>query len=205
MLQHDATRCNTLQQHTATCYNNTLQQHAATRCNTLQHAATRCNTLQEGKTSYELVDLRLVQSAIVVTIHLICMNESCHTWISHVTHMNESCHTCDWVMSHIWMSHVTHINGSCHWMSHVTHMNESCHIYEWVMSHIRMSHVTHMNESWNTWMCHVTRMNECTPVKKNESLGYHITRALFGLLMRWVFGLLSCGSRGLPHHNSVMW
>ena len=72
-LQHDATRCNTLQhawqclsrtlfivltllwggshlptlqhtQHTATlCY--TLQ-HAATRCNPLQHAATRCNTLQ---------------------------------------------------------------------------------------------------------------------------------------------------------------
>jgi len=30
MLQHAATRCNTLQ-------------HAATRCNTLQHAATRCS------------------------------------------------------------------------------------------------------------------------------------------------------------------
>ena len=48
------------------------------------------------------------------------MNESCHTWMSHVTH--------EWVMSHM--------NKSCHtWMSHVTH--------EWVMSHFNLviSHV----------------------------------------------------------------
>jgi len=54
------------------------------------------------------------------------VNESCHTWMSHVTrewvmpHVNESSHT--------WMSHATrewvmsHVNESCHtWMSHVTH------------------------------------------------------------------------------------
>jgi len=38
------------------------------------------------------------------------MNESCHTWMSHVTH--------EWIMSHM--------NESCHtWMNHVTH--------EWVL------------------------------------------------------------------------
>ena len=72
------------------------------------------------------------------------MNESCHTWMSHVTHewvmshMHESCHT--------WMSHVTH-----EWV--MSHMNESCHtwmghvMHEWIMSH--------MNESCLTWMSHV--------------------------------------------------
>jgi len=48
------------------------------------------------------------------------MNESCHTWMSHVTH--------EWVMlhidesCHIWMSHVTH-----EWV--MSHMNESCHFW----------------------------------------------------------------------------
>jgi len=87
-------------------------------------------------------------------------NESCHTWMSHVTyewvlsHMNESCR--------IWMSHVTfgwvisHMNELCHiWISHckclqwntssstrLVYTNESCHIWmshvthEWVMSHM---------------------------------------------------------------------
>jgi len=84
------------------------------------------------------------------------MNESCHTWMSHVTH--------EWVMSQAWICHVTHMKESCHtwiqmlrfvrwlshransewvmshtWMSHVTHMNESCHTHEWVMSHMNES------------------------------------------------------------------
>jgi len=55
------------------------------------------------------------------------MNESCHTWMSHVTH--------EWVM--------LHINKSCHtWMNHVTHewVIDSV-TYEWVMSHL--GHVAH--------------------------------------------------------------
>jgi len=67
-LQHTATHCDTLRQHTATpsTHCNTLRQHTATtcchtplatklyhepmmpkHCNTLQHNATQCNTLQQ--------------------------------------------------------------------------------------------------------------------------------------------------------------
>jgi len=42
------------------------------------------------------------------------VNESCQTWMSHVTS--------EWVMSHV--------NESCHtWMSHVSHMNAGCHVW----------------------------------------------------------------------------
>ena len=47
LLQHAATRCNTLQHAATRC--NALQQ-AATHCNTLQHTATHCNTLQHTAT-----------------------------------------------------------------------------------------------------------------------------------------------------------
>jgi len=48
-LQHTATHCRTLGQHTAT-HCNTLQ-HTATHCRTLgQHTATHCNTLQHTAT-----------------------------------------------------------------------------------------------------------------------------------------------------------
>ena len=65
------------------------------------------------------------------------MNESCHTWMSHVTH--------GWVMSRMierryvrWWSNPT---LDCWvWMKHVT--------YEWDMSH--------MNESYHKCMSHVT-------------------------------------------------
>jgi len=97
------------------------------------------------------------------------MNESCHTWMSHVTHewvmshMNESCHT---RMSHVTYEWVmSHKNESCHTrMSHVTQewvmsldktchacrrtlvqqqRNESCHTHEWVVSHMNESCYTH--------------------------------------------------------------
>jgi len=72
------------------------------------------------------------------------VNESCHTWTSHVTyqlvmpHMNESGHT--------WTSHVTK-----EWV--ISHMNEPCHIrmspvtYGWVMSYL--------NETCHMWTGHV--------------------------------------------------
>ena len=75
-----------------------------------------------------------------------CMNESCHTWMSHVTlawcvmsHVNVSCHmwlgqvTHEWVMSHVKVS--SHI-----WMGQVTR--------EWVMWHVNMW--GHSNESCDT-------------------------------------------------------
>jgi len=62
-----------------------------------------------------------------------CMNESCHTWMSHVTlpwyvmsHVNVSCH--------MWMGQVTRKWG-------MSHVNETCD--RWICEVIRMSHVTH--------------------------------------------------------------
>jgi len=92
-----------------------------------------------GRVSYEWVN---------TTYDVTHMNESCHTWMSHVTHtnmsiprMNGTCRTYERAMSHIWMSHVTYMNESCHTYECV---NTS---YEWDMSHIWTSHVTQMNES----------------------------------------------------------
>jgi len=63
-----------------------------------------------------------------------------HVWMSHSTHMNESWHTYGWVMTHIWMSHVPHAKT---WGSGLWQTNESCHAYESVMSHVWLSHGTH--------------------------------------------------------------
>ena len=121
------------------------------------------------------------------------MNQSCLTWMSHVSqewvmsYMNESRHvwtshvSYEWVMSHVWMSHVTHMNESrlhrvpccvfsdtrtvLHpWMSHVSH--------EWVMSQMNEScHLPpsppHRNESRLTWMSHIS--HEWVMSQVNES------------------------------------
>jgi len=78
------------------------------------------------------------------------MNESCHTWMSHVTSSHV---THEWVMSqicHTYLSHVTHDRV----MSHLQVWNEvpdvpHLHTHEWVMSH--------MNE-YHTWLSHVTHI-----------------------------------------------
>jgi len=61
------------------------------------------------------------------------MNESCHTWMSHVVYESMTLWGCTWC--YIWICYVTygwvmsHMNESFHtWMSHVAH--------EWVMSHM---------------------------------------------------------------------
>jgi len=88
---------------------------------------------------------------VMAHMHQSRMNESCHTWMSHLTH--------EWVMSHM--------NESCHtWMSLVTHGTYASVTHEWVMSH--------MNESCHTWMSHVTHewvmshMNESCHTRSHE-------------------------------------
>ena len=63
------------------------------------------------------------------------MNESCCTWISHITY--------DWVMSQ--MLHYT-------WV--MAHINESCNVCISRMIHERV--MLHMNESCHKWLSHVT-------------------------------------------------
>jgi len=97
---------------------------------------------------------------LILNIHNIVCNESCYTWLSHVSYTNDSCLICEWVTSFIWM-------GWFCMMSHVTRMTESCLTYEWVISHIWMDHVSYMTESsliyeWvmsYMWMSHVSYMN----------------------------------------------
>jgi len=105
----------------------------------------------------------------------LAINESCHTWLRHVTYK--------WVMSYEWvrflrMSHVPHawvvfrMNEPCPiWMSHVlyewvmTHMNESCYIS---MSRFAKGFAVAvaMHESCPIWMSHdpyewiMSHMNE---------------------------------------------
>ena len=58
MLQHTATRCNTLQRTSSHC--NTLQ-HTATHCNTLQHTATRRSIpVQDSKDKASIIGVLLV-------------------------------------------------------------------------------------------------------------------------------------------------
>ena len=105
----------------------------------------------------------------------ICMNESCHVWMSHVTCMNELCH--------VWMSHVTYV-----WMSHVTcewvmlHVNESCHTsmshvtYQWVLSHINGSHINGSRvRSWQKWRRITLKWQNWRPIalKVPLPLKYH--------------------------------
>ena len=91
------------------------------------------------------------------------MNESRHTWMSHVTHMNQS-------DPHICISHVTHLKESRHtcervksrvWISHVAHMNESRHTYELFTSHIWVRHVAHMNESHHPYELPLSSFSTC--------------------------------------------
>jgi len=95
--------------------------------------------------------------------HILMRHVTCHIWLCRVTykwvtaHMNESRHT--------WSSHVTyprtylasHIDETCHiLMRHVTcRIWPSCVTYK--LSHVRYEWVTsHMNESCHVWMRHVT-------------------------------------------------
>ena len=121
-----------------------------------------------------------------------------HTWMIHITHMNESCHT--------WTSHVcickypldvvkwdmSRVFGKQSIFTYTNHLNESCHTHEWVTSHTLETqrramvmwhtctiHTTHTNESCHTCMSNVTHMKEschthavicsCTCEMKEES------------------------------------
>jgi len=129
------------------------------------------------------------------------MNDSWHTWMSHVTHewvismnmqasMNESCHAYKWVTYVTVMAQTSH--GTYEWI--MAHMNESCHtrmsqfyeyadINEWLILQVWMSHVTYewvmaqMNQSF-LWICrhqcmsHVTHMNESWHVWMSHSYEY---------------------------------
>ena len=62
------------------------------------------------------------------------MDESYHTWMSHVTCAGASCHTYECVISQIQRNHITYKWVMSHVrMSHVTPTSESCHKYGWVM------------------------------------------------------------------------
>jgi len=112
---------------------------------------------------------RLTPEWAMTHVNMSHMNESCHTWMRHVTHewvmshMNEACHT--------WMSHVTSKRVTHEWvmsrttcsnggdnafpsgvsnisMSNVKYklvmlqVNESCHMCVWVTHELAMSHTT---------------------------------------------------------------
>ena len=128
--------------------NNTLQHNVdtATHCITLQHTATLCNTLQH---TY----LRLTTKTDPP------MNESYHTWLSHVTY--------EWVMSRIytdlhfgWQQHTATQCKHCNTLQHTaTH----CITLQYAAIHCNIHTLwlttktdPHINESWHMWTSHVT-------------------------------------------------
>jgi len=87
-LQHIATQCNTLQLIAANC--STLQQteHTATPCNTLQHTAAHCNTLQHTARQTISITTNRRRQAARSSQHIYC-NTLQHT----ATHRNTLQHT----------------------------------------------------------------------------------------------------------------
>jgi len=101
------------------------------------------------------------------------MNESCHTWMSHVTQMNESCHPDEWVMSHGWRSHVTHMDiwiesrqnpfACAPFFKRVTWLLHMCNISNSYVSHYSSIFVTwliHMCDMTYSYMWHDSLINE---------------------------------------------
>ena len=102
------------------------------------------------------------------------MNESWHTWMSHVTnkwvtlHVDASCHS--------WMNHAIHelvtsrMNEFCHsWMNHVTH-KWSCHTWISHATHKRVK--PHFRESSHTWVSPESR-HACMSLVTHDGVIFH--------------------------------
>jgi len=168
MLQHAATRCNTLQtlQQTATrC--NTLQ-HAATRCNTLQHTAayprpavimtaTHCNTLQHTAThcnapNHTATHYNVPQKILPCTFLqcIVRILESIQVSSLHPVciHHRFACCEIRWAPLQLYLVFtILWSVGQFLWVRNFSHVGEACHTYEWGISHMRMGYVSESEAS----------------------------------------------------------
>jgi len=132
------------------------RKHSATHCNTLQHAARHsfasncqgcCGCPETHSCLWTKILAKKIPDELPRNCPLIIWREMIG-WAAVALsdmasfHMNESCLTWMWHVSHEWV--MSHMNESClTWMSHVS--------YEWVMSHMNQScliWISHVSYEW---------------------------------------------------------